>query len=62
MNVGYMNVGMSNDVSCPICGSNVYINKYGSDYRCMNTDCFLNKKASESIKEIQSVLNREAEE
>lgn len=59
MNVGYMNAGMSNDVNCPLCGSNVYINKYGSDYICMNEEFPLHRKASIIIKEIQSVLSRD---
>jgi len=59
MNVGYMNSGMEQDVSCPICGSNVYINKYGSDYRCVNTECALNRKASVLMEEIGNVIHRD---
>lgn len=59
MNVGYMNAGISQDVNCPLCGSNVYINKYGSDYICMNENCKLHRKASKVIMEIQSVLSRD---
>lgn len=59
MNVGYQNVGMNIDVNCPLCGRNVYINKYGSDYLCVNEECKLNRKASVVIAEIQSVLDRD---
>ena len=59
MNVGYMNAGMSQDVNCPLCGSNVYINKYGSDYLCVNEECPLHRKASVVVREIHSVLSRD---
>lgn len=59
MNVGYMNAGISDDANCPLCGGNVYINKYGSDYICMNEGCKLHRKASVVINEINSVLSRD---
>ena len=59
MNVGYMNAGMNQDVNCPLCGSNVYVNKYGSDYRCVNEECPLHRKASVVVMEIRSVLSRD---
>ena len=59
MNVGYMNAGMNQDVNCPLCGSNVYVNKYGSDYRCVNEECPLHLKASVVVMKIHSVLSRD---
>ena len=56
MNVGYGNVNHNNNVICPICGDHVYMNKYLTDYCCINKDCFLNKKASVAINEIKNVL------
>jgi NAD-dependent DNA ligase len=57
MNVGYMNAGMNFDSNCPLCGDDVYVNKYGTDYKCMNEECVLNRKASVVIDEINSVLD-----
>jgi len=44
MNRGYMNhtTMQEENVNCPICGSDIYMNKYGNDFRCLNEKCALN--------------------
>lgn len=58
MNVGYGNLNEPNPVEevCPICKSNIYVNKYGTDYLCVNKECALNRKASVLVKEIELIL------
>lgn len=58
MNVGYGNLNEQNPVDeiCPICKSDIYINKWGTDYLCMNKECVLNRKASVVVKEIELIM------
>jgi hypothetical protein len=60
MNVGYSGILCDweevNKKSCPICGSDIYVGKLGLDYKCVNKDCPLNRRASVLVKEIESVL------
>ena len=49
MNVGYtLSSSMDNlrKIECPVCGSNIYINKYNTDFYCTSEKCVLNKKWS----------------
>lgn len=64
MNRGYANSMSSNPVDevCCLCGSDIYINKYGTDYCCMNKDCKLNKGSMKLIKEIDKVMDFYREE
>ena len=61
MNVGYSNIGISDDVVCPLCGNNVRISKFGFDYRCVNKECLLFRNSHIVIKEILSILEKEVE-
>ena len=58
MNKGYSCTMEKNPVEeiCPLCGSDIYINKYGTDYCCLNKECVLNKNMSNVIKDIQKVM------
>lgn len=62
MNVGYLNCSgesalkLNQEATCPLCGSDIYMNKYGTDYKCMNASCDLSIKASELVKRIWGVL------
>lgn len=58
MNLGYMNhneLGME-DVNCPLCGSNIYMNKYGSDFRCMNENCAAHMNAGKLIRVLKEFI------
>jgi len=59
MNVGYSNTNNSSievEVCCPLCGADIYINKHGTDYKCMNRECVLFEYiASELVVKINSV-------
>jgi hypothetical protein len=56
MNVGYGAINQANE-SCKLCGADIYINKLGTDYKCMNPECILNEHhALELIKLVSSVL------
>ncbi len=62
MNWGYSNKGIDDNAVCPLCGSDVRISKFGSDYRCLNRDCILFENSHVVIKKILSILeNREVE-
>jgi len=54
MNVGYLNSATAEhrnkDICCPICGSDIYISKYGNDFRCMNKECAANMNALNLIR------------
>jgi len=57
MNVGYTSRLFPNvEAECPICGSDIYVNKLGTNYKCANEKCLLNDGASELIDKINSVL------
>lgn len=62
MNTGYTNKTMIenglNDLCCPICGSDIYVNKYGSDFACISSECKLYHGALGFMKELESVLSR----
>jgi NAD-dependent DNA ligase len=60
MNVGYTNINTQdrdNELNCPLCQSDIYVNKYGTDYRCTNDECELyTRTASSLVKMIENVL------
>lgn len=59
MNVGYMNMNTKdrdNELCCPLCQSDIYVNKYGTDYRCVNDECVLNMNTNEVVRMIENVL------
>ena len=58
MNVGYSHSVYEVDVSCPICGSDVYINKDGNDFRCINKECAANINARELIWRIEDFIEK----
>lgn len=59
-NTVYMQVGYEfnplQDEKCPICGKNIYISEYTSDYACEDINCPLGHGARELISKINSVL------
>jgi len=58
MNIGYANGNIDTwNVIFPLCSSNIYVNKYGTDYSCVNKECVLSNKASVVVKIIQGVLS-----
>lgn len=59
MNVGYANAKTFNnvDMNCPICGADIYISKYGNDFKCMNEKCPVSENASNVIMKLQNFMN-----
>ena len=63
MNVGYSNINTvdrDKELCCPLCGSNIYVNKYGIDYTCTNGLCKISGKFGMSamglVRELREVL------
>lgn len=53
MKVGYSN-GKDNPIdneNCPICGNNIYVSKYGNDYRCTKEGCPLKENTAYKLYE-----------
>ena len=60
MNVGYSNSTTAEhrnkDICCPICGSDIYVSKYGNDFRCMNKECAANIHAWTLIRKLEKFI------
>ena len=60
MNVGYSGILCDweevNKASCPICGADIYVSKYGMDYACTDRNCPLWHGSIKLIEDIESVL------
>ena len=61
MNVGYVNCkDLNNPINnkvCPICNKDIYINKYGSDFACIDINCALGHGARQLIKTINDMMD-----
>jgi hypothetical protein len=55
MNMGYSTNKHNINVSCPVCGSDIYGNKYGTDFHCMNDKCFLNRGVTKAMKQCETI-------
>jgi hypothetical protein len=55
MNVGYSTSKNTDAASCPVCGSDIYGNKYGTDFYCMSDKCFLNRGVSKAIRQCETI-------
>ena len=58
MNVGYATTDTM-DLRCPLCSADIYVNKYGTDFYCVNSECDLSEISPVLLaKRLESILFR----
>jgi hypothetical protein len=58
-----MNVGCATtdtmDLRCPLCGADIYVYRYGADFRCVNSECDLYEMSpTVLVKKMEDILFR----